>query len=259
MRRDEQLIDLFLRGYKDRDGYSYRLESRPDQTERAKPAVDCIAVSERGKRLAVEHTLVEPFEGQIADNRPFLAVFERLHHSTELTLPNVLINILVPVGAIPKGVDWDQVGRRVVEWFRNARLEVRSGDSDHKIPGLGFDLPVRIEAMELPDSPGVLVVGRLRPPDKLFSDMVRKALAAKLPKLVKTLADSRILLMEDASMILGMTSFSHEIDVAREDYPDLGRVDSVWLAHTPVWDSERVVWFLHVWPDGVRDRFTINV
>jgi hypothetical protein len=27
-----------------------------------------------------------------------------------------------------------QVGRRVVEWFRATRLEVRPGDSDHKIP-----------------------------------------------------------------------------------------------------------------------------
>jgi hypothetical protein len=259
MRRDEQLIDLFLGAYKDRDGHSYRLESRPDQTERAKPAVDCIAVNERGKRIALEHTLVEPFEGQIADNQPFLAVFERLHHSTELTLPNLLISILVPVGSIPTGEDWNQVGRRVVEWFRNTRLEVRPGDSDHKIPGLGFDLTVRIEAMDLPDSPGVLVVGRLRPADKPFSDMVRKALAAKLPKLVRTPADSRILLMEDASMILGMTPFSHEIDVAREAFPDLAHVDSVWLAKTSVWESERVVWFFHVWPGGVRERFTINL
>jgi hypothetical protein len=88
--------------------------------------------------------------------------------------------------------------------------------------------------------------------------MVRKALSAKLPKLVKTPADSRILLMEDASMILGTTIFSREIDSAVETFKELDGVNSVWLAHTPVWESEHVVWFFHVWPNGVRERFTVE-
>ena len=257
-RRDERLIDLFLRTYVDREGNSYRLEERPDQIERGKPAIDCIARSERGARLAIEHTMVEPFEGQLADNQPFLSAFEPLHHNVELTVPNALIDIFVPVGAIPKGVDWNQVGERVIAWFRDVRSKIPFAESDHKIPRLGFDLTVHIEAMELPDTPGVLVVGRIRPQDKPFADVVRRALAAKLPKLVKTPADSRILLMEDASMILGMTVFSREIDAAREKFPELREVTSVWVAHTPVWESEHVIWFFHVWPDGVRERFTIK-
>ena len=87
MRRDERLIDLFLRGYRDRAGNSYRLVERPDRAERGRPAIDCIAENGRRDRLAIEHTLVEPFEGQKADDQPFLAVFESLHHSPELTVP----------------------------------------------------------------------------------------------------------------------------------------------------------------------------
>ena len=257
-RRDERLIDLFLRGYKDRGGHAYHLAERPDQLERETPAIDCIALDADRRRLAIEHALVEPFEGQKADDQSFLAAFERLHHSSELTVPNLVIDIRVPVGAIPKGVNWDQIGERIFEWFRTARLEIRPGDSDHAIPGLGFDLPVQIEAMELPDSPGVLVVGRMWPKGKPFSDVLRKALAAKLPKLVQTPADSRILLVEDASIALGLTIFAREIDAARVSFPELAQVDSVWLAHTPVWDSEKFVWFFHVWPDGVRERFTVN-
>jgi hypothetical protein len=258
MRRDERLIDLFLRGYNDRAGNSYRLAERPDQVERGRPAVDCIAVNERGERLAIEHTLVEPFEGQKADDQPFLTVFEQLHHSPELTVPNVLIDILVPVGAITKGVDWKRVGQGVLEWFRDIRLKIPIGESDHKIPGLELDLAAHIEAMELPDSPGVLVVGRLWPKDKLFSDVLRKALAAKLPKLVAVPESRRILLVEDASMVLGLTVFAREIDAAREGFPELAQVDSVWLAHTPVWDSEKIVWFIHIWPNGVKERFTMR-
>jgi hypothetical protein len=257
-RRDERLIDLFLRGYKDRAGSSYHLVERPDRVERRRPAIDCIAVSERGGDLAIEHTLVEPFEGQKADDPPFLAVFERLHHAPELVVPNVLIDILVPVGAIPKGSDWEQIGQRVLEWFRGIRLEIPLGRSDHEISALEFKLRVHIEAMEIPDSPGVLVVGRLWPNDKPFSDVLRRALAAKLPKLVATPAKDHILLVEDASMVMGLTAVSLEIDAARPCFEELARVDSVWLAHTPLWDSEKIVWFFHVWPDGVRERFKVQ-
>lgn len=257
-RRDERLIDLFLSGYRDRAGNSYRLVERPDRVERGRPAIDCVAVNERGDNLAIEHTLVEPFEGQKAGDQPFLAAFERLHHSPELTVPNLLIDVLVPVSAVPKGVDWNRVGQRVLEWFREARLKIPLGESGHRIPGLDFELTVRVDAMEIPDTPGLVVVGRLWPKDKSFSDVLRRALAAKLPKLVATPAKGHILLVEDASMVLGLTVFAREIDDARPSFEELARVDSVWLAHTPVWDSEKVVWFFHVWPDGVRERFRMQ-
>jgi hypothetical protein len=258
VRRDERLIDLFLRGYKDRDGKTYHLQERPDRVERGRPAIDCIAVNERSDDLAIEHTLVEPFEGQKADDQPFLAVFGRLHQSQELAVRNLLIDVFVPVGAIPKGLNWEQVGQRVLDWFREIRLKIGPGESDHKIRGLGFDLTVHIETMEVPDSPGVLVVGRLWPRDKSFSDVLRKALAAKLPKLVATPAKSHTLIVEDASMVLGLTAFAREIDAACPNFEEMKHIESVWLAHTPVWDTEKVVWFFHVWPNGIRERFKIE-
>lgn len=258
LRRDERLIDLFLRGYKDRAGCSYRLRERPDQVERDRAAVDCIAVNERSDTLAIEHTLVEPFEGQKADDQPFLAVFERLHHSAELTVPSLLIDILVPVGAIPKGVEWNQVGQHMYEWLREARLRIPLGESDHKVPGLGFDLTLHIQAMEIPGTAGALIAGRVLPRDRSFSNVLGRALAAKLPKLVAARANSHILIVEDGSTALGLTIFAREIDAVQNSFPELAQVDSVWLAHTPVWESEKVVWFLHVWPGGVRERFMIK-
>lgn len=214
MRRHVQLIELFLGRYKDAGGRPYRLAERPDQIERAKKAIDVIAVDDRGNRLAIEHTLVEPFQGQKADDQPFLAAFGGLHHSPDLTVPNRLIDLLVPVGAIPKGVDWRAVAERVYEWFRESRLNIPAGDSEHTIPNLDFELTVHIESTDIQETPGVLVVGRILPRDRPFSDMLRKALASKLPKLVAASAQNRILLIEDASTILGLTVFSNEIDPA---------------------------------------------
>jgi hypothetical protein len=59
-------------------------------------------------------------------------------------------------------------------------------------------------------------------------------------------------------MILGLTIFSREIDAAQRGFPELQHIDSIWLAHTPVWETERVVWFFHVWRNGVGERFTIH-
>ena len=171
--------------------------------------------------------MVEPFEGQKADDQPFLAVFGGLHHSPELVVPNLLIDVFVPVGAIPKGLNWKRVRERVLDWFREIRLKIPPGESDHEIPGLDFDLTVHIETMEIPDSPGVLIAGRLWPKDKSFSEVLRRALAAKLPKLVATPAKWHTLIVEDASMVLGLTAFAREIDAARPNFEEMRHIESV--------------------------------
>jgi hypothetical protein len=101
-------------------------------------------------------------------------------------------------------------------------------------------------------------VTRMLPNNRYFSDMLQRALAAKLPKLAATVADSRILLLEDASMILGLTTMSREINAAEGAHAELAHIDSIWLAHTPLWENKRDVWFFRVWGDGVGERFTIH-
>lgn len=44
-------------------------------------------------------------------------------------------------------------------------------------------------------------------------------------------------------MALGLVAFAREIDAARPNFEEMARVDSVWLVHTPVWDSEKVLWY----------------
>jgi hypothetical protein len=75
---------LFLRGYEDRAGQLYRLAERPDRINRDRPAIDCLASMNTVRRLPLSTLLVEPFEGQKADDQPFLAVFERLQHQNWL-------------------------------------------------------------------------------------------------------------------------------------------------------------------------------
>jgi hypothetical protein len=186
MKRDIQLIGLFLGKYRDSNGDSYTIVERPEKVERNKPAVEAIAVNRNGRRLAIEHTFVEPFEGQMADNPRFLAAFGRLHQATELRVSGMLIDLLIEVGAIPNGFDWNLVGQAVLEWFKSIRTTLREGASDHSIPSLGFDLIVHVEALEISGDVGVVVASRIWPKDRPFRNVLLRALEEKLPKLVAT-------------------------------------------------------------------------
>src|ERR1035437_7703762 len=113
--------------------------------------------------------------------------------------------------------------------------------------------------MEIADTPGVVSPGRIMPKDHPFGDIIRKALTDKLPKLVTANADLHILLLEDASMALGLVQVTRELDSCQDDFPQLKEVDTVWICKTATWDNSRVVWFGHIWPGGARERFKINV
>ena len=47
-------------------------------------------------------------------------------------------------------------------------------------------------------------------------------------------------------------------DEARDGFPDLAQIDSVWLPFTAVWDADNVVFFFRAWANGVTDRFKVE-
>jgi hypothetical protein len=163
VRRDIALIKLFIRGCNDSAGASFHIVERTEDVERHKPAIDAIAIDESGCFLAIERTLIEPFEGQRADDPRFLAALGRLHQAVDLKVPGVLIDVLVPVGAIPTGVDWRRVGERVYAWFNSVRFQFPVGASEHRVPDLDFNLDVHVETLDISGMPGVVAVGRVRP------------------------------------------------------------------------------------------------
>jgi len=173
----------FLCGFNKTFDESYAIQESPERVERNKPAVEAVAVNRTGKRLAIEHTLLQPFEGQKADDQPFLAVFGNLNNDPTLIVSGRLIELHVPVGVIPKGKDWRAVAANVRQWLEQKRRNLPDGESKHTVPGVGFDLEVTIEAMDLPDTPWVLSVGRILPREGPLEDVVQKSLNDKLPKL----------------------------------------------------------------------------
>jgi hypothetical protein len=258
-RDDIELVKLFLSQYKDPEGDSYTVQSRPEETERKAKAIEAIAVTENGKRLGIEHTAIHPFAGKKSDDVPFVTVFEQLRTEPSFRIPNRFIDVLVPTGAIPKGVEWKELTPKVREWFMKAVHKFpMEGETDHDIPDLGFPLKVHVHTFALPETDGVTVVGRMLPPGDPFAEVLQKALTTKVPKLAGTGADRRILLLEDEGVAIGFTKITEGIDARVKDLPDLKNVDEVWCVHTMGWKSNGDALFCHIWPGGVKERFWIK-
>jgi len=257
MIQDKQLIELFLAGYSEVRGKSFRVILRPDEVDRRGEAVDGLAAAEDGERLAIEHTMIEPFEGERADAKPFLAAFSNLEKDPSLILPNYDVTVIAQAYAIPRGVNWQQVGEWVTRWFRDNVAEFPDGDTVQTVPGLSFPLQVRVEKTRLEDVPGYVFIARTIPPAGR-RPVIQRALQRKLPKLIATPADRRILIVERQDASFGYAHLRTEIEEANKaaglDYPD-----EIWLATTLSWDNAGNLWFHEIWPELRRAYFYFSV
>jgi hypothetical protein len=258
-RDDIELVKMFLSQFKDVEGRSYTLKARPDVEERKEKAIEAIAVADDGHTLAIEHTYIQPFEGQKSDDIPFLKVFEQLRTDSSLKIVNRFIDVLVPAFAIPKGIEWEDVAKKVREWFVDtANTFPLEGETEYFIPGCGFELKVAVQTFEIPETDGVLVVGRILPSGEPFDAVLDKALVQKVPKLVATPADKHILLLEDGGVAIGFAKIGMSLDSRLEKLQDLKKVDSVWTVHTMEWKSKGNALFFRVWPGWTKERFWIE-
>jgi hypothetical protein len=257
-RDDIELVKMFLSQFRDDIGNSYTLKERPDVLERTAKAVEAIAVADCGRRLAIEHTLIQPYEGQKSDDLPFLTVFQQLRADPSFRVPNRFIDVLVPAFAIPKGIDWSTVAIKVRKWFLESSSSFpHDGEKRYSIPGCGFELSVVVHTFDLPDTDGVTVVGRTLPSSDPFEAVLQRALGQKVPKLVAASADQLILLFEDGGTAIGPAQIGMGLDKSVEGLPELKKLD-VWSAHTTEWKSNGDVLFMHVWPSRTGPRFWIK-
>jgi len=107
---------------------------------------------------------------------------------------------------------------------------------DHRRPRHGsFDITLKLKVVPLHHGPaaetGLLHVRRQQVEDNLDA-VIEKALRKKVAKLVNTAADKRILLLERQHMNLYPERIINEIENQRASFPDLARVDEIWIIET---------------------------
>lgn len=206
--------------------------------EKQDGAVEVIATRTDGTRLGLEHTLIQPFVGEKFDSEVFMRAFGRIEKNPALTLPERYLDVVIPVHAIPKGYHWDEVGQDLLNWLLvNHTAAPHEGQSLHVVPVAAtskngpLGLPITLRTMHLPGMTGTCLIARDKMPGNLEA-IVEKALRTKIPKLVATAVDKRILLLERDQIAIGNNKIYRQIVKLAPSFVDLARIDEIWIANT---------------------------
>jgi hypothetical protein len=239
--RENSFIKLFLSAY-EKGAWADADQQKADAVDRKNPAVDMVAKRKSdGMTLAIEHTIIEPFVKEKEDYASFSeADFFGIEKDQSLVVPGIWIEVSVPVGT---SRNQPPAARRAIvqsvhDWVKSNRLVLPKGGSQQRCPINGapantpgeITLTVRVTPLGCGESGAVQV--RRQQIDNNLGDVVEKALKKKLPKLVNTPADRRILMLERQHMNLLPGSMLAEIERRRASFPELAKVDEVWIIET---------------------------
>jgi hypothetical protein len=242
--REDPFVKQFLSAYENGSWADADL-LKPDAIDRTNPAVDQIAKRKRdGRTLAIEHTIIEPFAQEKEDFASFSkADFLSIEKDQSLLVSGIWIEVFVPVGTLRNQPPTARAAivQSVHDWLKANRLGLPEGSSQHpcaidgipgKVPG-EITLTVRVTPLRRGETaePGALHIRRQQI-DNNLGDVIEKALKKKLPKLVNTLSDRRILLLERQHMNLLPESMLAEIESRRTLFPELAMIDEIWIIET---------------------------
>jgi hypothetical protein len=216
--------------------------------EKQDGAVEVVATRADGTTLALEHTLIQPFVGEKFDSERFMKAFARIEKNPALVLAERSLDVIIPVGAIPKGYIWEDVGEELLAWLMANHAAAPEGYSAHAVT-VGISarnaplvLNIGLQCTSLPGMKGNCLIARDKMPRDLGSN-VEKALRTKLPKLVGTPADKRVLLFERDQMAPGDNQIYEEVVKLAPAFPDLARIDEIWFVNSSIYQSEGWAYF----------------
>ncbi len=237
-RRDKYVIENWLRLYNRLCGSTFVVEGWPDE-DSTKKNVDAICHSSGGRTLAIEHTLIEPFEGEKADSAHFGETLATLEHHPGLLQPGYAFTLSQRVGSTP--TDRDEVPAELLRQLPGVLSSIQEGRSSVTIRAATWELPIEIVKESVAaGEPGRVWTSRIWPGDP-GPKLILRALLRKTDKLRDAAADLKILLLEKDS-IAG--TLEHQF----EQLPDvpgtcslLRGIDQVWSVNTVALDSEGVI------------------
>jgi len=235
-RFEDKLIELFLTVY---DGRSWApgFATRFSPERMMDGAVEMIATRiADNATLAIEHTLVEPFVGEKDDFHKHFKTFALgLRADPSLVVPGYALYVQAPVNVLPHGSNWQGIITDVRDWLRKqmrsfgATLQEVDCPSPHHPDGK-VTMRVRLQPLGSDSHQFPPLVQRYG--EMKLSDSVMKALKSKLPKLAKTTATKRLLMLEREQGSISYEAIYSVIDNLRSQFPTLHRIDEVWIADT---------------------------
>ncbi len=240
-KRETALIRLFVSAYENGAWASDELKVLDEEID---GAIDgFVQRTSDGRRLAIEHTLVQAF---VDDKREF-AWFEKnflqIDQDKSLVIPERAIQIFIDTKTIISSHASKRAPQAIHGWLRNNVSSLPVGQSQHSCPigdAMFTSLYARVYAT--PSHGGVFALGR-QYQDETLGLIVERALRKKLKKLAGTEAECRVLLLERDRFPLSERRVLKEIEARRADFVELATIDQIWFAETMFYERDRCVEF----------------
>ena len=230
-RYEDDLVRLFVSAYENFAWAGSEIEYPDKKIARG---VDGLVTRADGQKMAIEHTLIEPFVGDKDDFAAFGQAFLRIEDDESLAVPNTEITVNIPVGILDgqKPAKREAIVVAIHSWIAKKRLNLRDGKHGYQcdIPGMP-PVTLTVERNMFGPPQGIVWVRRQQVTNDL-DKVIEKALRRKLPKLVKTKADRHVLFLERDQFTFHPDLIFAEIERQRPNFGLLESVDEIWHVET---------------------------
>jgi hypothetical protein len=136
-----RVIKSLVKKYNEVNHSKYKIVRYPDQENSATRDIDAYAMAPGERPLALEHTNIQSFFGQFANNKRFA----RLYGELETDLKDAFdfrTRLYLPIFMFQKGTNWKQVRDTIRDWLLQNAHSLPDGFSTVQVSGLPFSFAV---------------------------------------------------------------------------------------------------------------------
>ena len=214
----------------------------PEDRISSREAVQVIAMEETGRTTAIEHVPMEGLADSEAEWHRLDEAFGPISRDRSLQVDQYHIDVTLSVNVAKTAPDLHLLAAGVRAWCARQLTTVREGASNHVTIVLDRPVQIHVDKVRCSGEPGRLLIVRAESP-RHFETMIHEQLQRKLGKLVLASADRHVLLFENSDGRWSAGQLRLELDAGVE-FPDLRRLDEIWMADTTQWSQQSLAFRL---------------
>lgn len=234
-RHDRILVKRFLAYLEETRHQHWASLDFPEERISSREAVQMIAMEETGRTTAIEHVPIEGSDDHDRDRARWLEAFAPVAHDHALTVPEFQIDVAASVHLTKTALNVKLVVAALRAWCTRHLSTVPEGHSSHVIMVSGTPLQLHVDKIRCAGRPGRLLVLHADLP-RQFETIVQQQLQRRLRRLVSASADRHLLLFENSDAQWSAHQLRVELG-ASADFPDLDRLDEIWMVDSTRWSE----------------------
>jgi hypothetical protein len=245
--RDKDVIEIWLRLYNWLMSSTYKVEEWPDN-DSSKPNIDALCRDSKGLTIAIEHTLVQPFEIEKQDSQRFMATLGALENDATLLESGLVYHAVQRVDSIPTGIPWSEIKTAMLKRFQSVLPSLDIGSHCISVVVGNWSCDVGINKRQgVAGSAGQFLTSRAWPGDP-STDLIIGALKSKIPKLAAASADKKMLLLEKDGAAGTIEAQLERVLHLPEVGTLLETIDQIWSVNTVGLQTEGALFTNQAYP-----------